>query len=198
VTIAGANELLAGCQDLSGRWRERDAAIIAAMSRPAAQQDGAQIAASRKQLAETENRLAAIETQLERKFPDYAALASPKPLKADEVQQLLGGDEALVFGVSDTELGPTHEEKPSHRSLLRCRSSQRRPMMACSPQVRWHNSSSTRIGWCSPLVTQSPATSPARKHYRGSPARSFMPALGHCLYRIGLPAGLEGWPVWRL
>jgi CHAT domain-containing protein/Tfp pilus assembly protein PilF len=87
-------------RDLSTRWRERDAAIIAAMSRPPTQQDGAQIASLRKQLAETENKLAVIETRLEKEFPDYAALASPKPLKVEEVQQLLGGDEALVFLVS--------------------------------------------------------------------------------------------------
>ncbi|MEI6130375.1 MAG: CHAT domain-containing protein, partial [Planctomycetota bacterium] len=30
-------------------------------------------------------------------FPDYAALASPKPLGAEEAQKLLGADEALVF-----------------------------------------------------------------------------------------------------
>jgi CHAT domain-containing protein len=65
-----------------------------------ARQDAAQIATLRKQLAETENRLAAIEVRLEKEFPDYAALANPKPINAQELQRLLGKDEALVFFLS--------------------------------------------------------------------------------------------------
>ena len=49
------------------------------------------------ELAETESKLAANTARLQREFPDYAALASPTPLKAEDLQQLLGGDEALVF-----------------------------------------------------------------------------------------------------
>ena len=55
------------------------------------------IGALRRELAETESKLTANTARLEREFPEYAALASPKPLKAEEVQQLLGADEALVF-----------------------------------------------------------------------------------------------------
>jgi CHAT domain-containing protein/ribosomal protein S7 len=87
-------------QDLSAMSRNREGAMIAALSRPAAQQDAAQIAALRKQLAEIENRLTAIEARLEKQFPDYAALASPKPINAQELQRLLGKDEALVFVLS--------------------------------------------------------------------------------------------------
>ena len=84
-------------QDLSVRWRTRDAALIAALSQPASKQDAGQIAALRKQVAEAENKLAAIETQLEKEFADYTALANPKPVKAEELQHLLASDEALVF-----------------------------------------------------------------------------------------------------
>ena len=35
--------------------------------------------------------------RLEREFPEYVALATPRPLNAQEVQKLLGSDEALVF-----------------------------------------------------------------------------------------------------
>ena len=41
-----------------------------------------------------------------KEFPDYAALASPKPLKAEEVQTLLGADEALVFFLTGDEESP--------------------------------------------------------------------------------------------
>ena len=42
---------------------------------------------------ETERKLAANKAQLEREFPEYAALANPKPLNTEE----LSADEALVF-----------------------------------------------------------------------------------------------------
>ena len=50
----------------------------------------------RKQIAEIERRLNAIAARIDKEFPDYAALAHPKPLTAEEVQKLLGTDEALV------------------------------------------------------------------------------------------------------
>ena len=51
----------------------------------------------RKQIADTENKIAAVAARLAAEFPDYAALASPKPLKAEEIQSVLGPEEAGVF-----------------------------------------------------------------------------------------------------
>src|SRR5262249_48266767 len=65
--------------------------------KPAQQEDRAAIDALRKEIAEIESRIASVSARLEREFPDYAALASPKPLKAEEIQTLLGADEALLF-----------------------------------------------------------------------------------------------------
>ncbi|MGA6966604.1 MAG: hypothetical protein WBZ51_23695, partial [Xanthobacteraceae bacterium] len=84
-------------QDLSALWRDRDNALLGAVSKPGGQRNQVVIDNIRKQIAETESKLAANKVQLEREFPDYAALANPKPLKAEDVQQLLDGDEALVF-----------------------------------------------------------------------------------------------------
>ena len=84
-------------QDLSAFWRERDKALIEALSKPQGQRNSTLIESIRKQIVDTESTLAANATRLATEFPDYAALASPKPLKAEEVQQLLGADEALVF-----------------------------------------------------------------------------------------------------
>ncbi len=84
-------------QDLSAFWRDRDKALIAALSQPQGQQNATAIDALRRELAATESKLIANTARLEREFPDYAALESPKPLTAEEVQQLLGADEALVF-----------------------------------------------------------------------------------------------------
>ena len=84
-------------QDLSAFWRDRDKALLAALSKPQDQQNPSALGALRRELAQTESKLTANTARLEREFPEYAALASPKPLKAEEVQQLLGADEALVF-----------------------------------------------------------------------------------------------------
>jgi CHAT domain-containing protein/tetratricopeptide (TPR) repeat protein len=99
--FAGGGDFMASLvretQDLSVFWRERDKALIEALSKLEGQRNQTLIDNIRKQIADTERRLVAIAAQLEKEFPEYAALASPKPLKAEEVQQLLGPDEALVF-----------------------------------------------------------------------------------------------------
>jgi CHAT domain-containing protein/tetratricopeptide (TPR) repeat protein len=84
-------------QDLSAQWRDRDKMLIAALSKPENQQDPAGIAMLRQQIAGLEQRLKALQARLESEFPDYAALSDPKPLSAEEVQKLLGDDEAMVF-----------------------------------------------------------------------------------------------------
>ena len=85
-------------QDLAAAWRDQDKALLDALSNPEGQHERARIdAALRKQIAETEGRLNAVAARIDKEFPDYAALAHPKPLTAEEVQKLLGADEALVF-----------------------------------------------------------------------------------------------------
>jgi CHAT domain-containing protein/Tfp pilus assembly protein PilF len=84
-------------QDLSAFRRDRDRALVEALSKQESPSDGAQIDNIRKQIADTESKLAANGTRLEKEFPDYAALSNPKPMKVEEAQKLLGPDEALVF-----------------------------------------------------------------------------------------------------
>jgi len=87
-------------QDLSAAWRERDKALISAVSKPEKQQDRAGIAALRRQIAQLDEKLKANQARLEKEFPDYTALSNPRPLGAEEAQKLLGPDEAMVFLVS--------------------------------------------------------------------------------------------------
>ncbi len=87
-------------QDLAGVARANEKRLLEALSKPDGQRSQVLIDNTRKQIGETGSKLAANAAQLEREFPDYAALASPKPLKAEEVQKLLGADEALVFLLS--------------------------------------------------------------------------------------------------
>jgi tetratricopeptide (TPR) repeat protein len=84
-------------QDLAAAWREQDKALLDALSNPEGRQEQARIDALRRKIAETEGRLNAIAARIDKEFPDYAALADPKPPTPKEVQSLLGADEALVF-----------------------------------------------------------------------------------------------------
>jgi CHAT domain-containing protein/tetratricopeptide (TPR) repeat protein len=99
--FAAGNDALAALvrerQDLSALWRDHDKALIEALSKPEGQHNATLIESIRKQIADTESKLAANTARLEREFPEYAALASPKPLTAEDVQQLLGADEGLIF-----------------------------------------------------------------------------------------------------
>ena len=83
-------------QDLSAAWREKDKALIAALSKPESEQSRGAIEALRKQIAEIDGKLSVNAARLAKEFPDFAALARPKPLAAEELQKLLGGDEVLV------------------------------------------------------------------------------------------------------
>ena len=93
-------------QDLSAVWRDRDQALIEALAKPEGQRSTPLIESIRTQIVDTDRRLAALAARLTAEFPDYAALASPVPLKVEEIQKLLDKDEALVFWLT----GPKHWE----------------------------------------------------------------------------------------
>jgi CHAT domain-containing protein/Tfp pilus assembly protein PilF len=90
-------------QDLSVFRQSREKLLLEALGKPQGEQNPATFARLRKELADTESKLAANTARLEREFPAYADLANPKPLKADDVQQLLGPDEAMVFFLTGDE-----------------------------------------------------------------------------------------------
>jgi hypothetical protein len=78
-------------------WLDLDQRLSDVMSKRETIETRAAAAVLRKQIAELENRRAGTAAQLDRDFPEYAALASPKSLKSDEAKALLGADEALVY-----------------------------------------------------------------------------------------------------
>src|SRR5438132_5003954 len=84
-------------QDLAAAGRDQDKAMLDALSNPDGRHEQARIDALRRKIAETEGRLKAVVARIDKEFPDYATLAHPKSLTAEEVQTLLGADEALVF-----------------------------------------------------------------------------------------------------
>jgi CHAT domain-containing protein/Tfp pilus assembly protein PilF len=96
---AGSGALAAMVRDIQDGAAARqsaDKALVAALSKPEAQQDRAAVEALRRQIGEIDRRIAATSAKLEQQFPDYTALSRPKPLTTVQTQQLLGGDEALV------------------------------------------------------------------------------------------------------
>jgi len=101
VRFAAGNDALAALvresQDLSAAWSDKDKALTAARAVPANQQNRAAIDQLQRDISNIEVRLAATAARLQQQFPEFAALANPKPLKVEEVQRLLGGDEALVY-----------------------------------------------------------------------------------------------------
>jgi CHAT domain-containing protein/Tfp pilus assembly protein PilF len=99
--FAAGNDTLAALvranQDLSAYLRDRNKALVGALSNPSGQSNTARIDEIRKNIADTESKLAANSAQLQTQFPDYAKLASPKPLQIEDAQKVLGPDEALVL-----------------------------------------------------------------------------------------------------
>ncbi|MGE3989716.1 tetratricopeptide repeat protein [Pseudorhodoplanes sp.] len=84
-------------QDQVAARETADKRLIASLSRPEARQDRVAIEALRRQVDEFDARIAAAAARIERQFPDFVALARPKPIKIDEASTLLGPDEALIF-----------------------------------------------------------------------------------------------------
>lgn len=84
-------------QDMRPMLRAVDKQLIAAMGTHGAARNEALIANLRNQVRSIADRLVAINARLERSFPDYVALARPRPLNLADTRKLLGVDEALVF-----------------------------------------------------------------------------------------------------
>jgi CHAT domain-containing protein/lipopolysaccharide biosynthesis regulator YciM len=105
--FASGNDALAALvrqdQDLSAYRRDRERALVEALAKPAEQSNTAQIDTIRRQIEDTERKLAATKARLEKEFPDYAALSNPRPLKVEDAQKLLGPHEALLLFVMGEE-----------------------------------------------------------------------------------------------
>jgi CHAT domain-containing protein/tetratricopeptide (TPR) repeat protein len=96
--FAAGNDALAALiresQDRSAMLRAKKKLLFDAV---AAQGQGGAVEALRNEVVDGQARLTALNARLSREFPGYVALASPRPLKIEEVQQLVGPDEALLF-----------------------------------------------------------------------------------------------------
>jgi CHAT domain-containing protein/tetratricopeptide (TPR) repeat protein len=84
-------------QDLVREWQTGDRRLVAARSAPPSRRNPAGEAALSDRLSAIDTRLAAIDSRLAKGFPEYAALSSPRPISASDVQTNLRADEALVL-----------------------------------------------------------------------------------------------------
>jgi len=83
-------------QDLLGYWRGLDKKLIAELSRPKDKRSPERETRLRADISKAAADLTALDKELSEKFPQYAELANPQPLKVKAVQSLLGNDEAMV------------------------------------------------------------------------------------------------------
>ncbi len=98
-------------QDLVGEWRLKDKLLIQARSRPPAERQADSERQLTGRLFDIDKRLAEIDARFKNDFPDYSALASPRPMSAVKAQAALGDDEALVlFLDTDARFKPLPEE----------------------------------------------------------------------------------------
>ncbi|MGO9483129.1 MAG: tetratricopeptide repeat protein [Rhodomicrobium sp.] len=97
-------------QDLIAEWQARDALRNAALGQEAAKRSPQAEAENTTRQAAIDPRIKEIDAELAAKFPDYAALSSPAPLAAGEVQAQLGAHEALVLFLDLPEGKATPEE----------------------------------------------------------------------------------------
>ena len=97
-------------QDLVEEWRKHDEFRNGLLSIPPDQRNGAAETENNAWMVTTNARVEEIDTELEDKFPDHAALASALPLRIAEVQSLLGEGEALVFFLHTPEVSQTPDE----------------------------------------------------------------------------------------
>ena len=86
-------------QDVVEQHTRLDAALIAALSRPANARNPAEEAALRNDLTAASKHLETLDARIAKEFPAYAELSNPQPVSLEAAQALLGADEALLVYV---------------------------------------------------------------------------------------------------
>ena len=97
-------------QDLLSEWQVRNEALVAAFSQSPKTRNREAEAANAARLKDIAAQIQDIDMRLKDDFAGYAALASPRPVSVEDVQQDLRGDEALIFTLDTTALSPMAEE----------------------------------------------------------------------------------------
>ncbi|MGO9461199.1 MAG: tetratricopeptide repeat protein [Rhodomicrobium sp.] len=97
-------------QDLFTEWQSKDKSLAAARSNPPSARNAAAEQQLLDRLSRIDARIAELDAEIGRGFPDYSALAFPAPLSIVQVQAELRDDEALMLFVATPEWKQTPEE----------------------------------------------------------------------------------------
>ena len=97
-------------QDLVVEWQKRDGLRNGWLGQVPDKRDAKAEAENLSRLDAIDTRVGEIDTTFREKFPDYALLANPAPLSAEDVQAQLRPDEALLLFLDTPEAPPTPEE----------------------------------------------------------------------------------------
>jgi len=93
-------------QDMVEEWQKRDRARIETVSQASDRRDRAAETVNVARLAVVDTRIAEIDKRMVAEFPDYEALARPRPVSVQEVQAQIGADEALVLFLDTAQSTP--------------------------------------------------------------------------------------------
>jgi len=88
-------------QDAVERWQALEANLIGALSKSPEKRNKSDETKQRLALTELGSTISTLDAQFSHSFPEYAALASPEPMKVGAVQSLLREAEALLVYSSD-------------------------------------------------------------------------------------------------
>lgn len=88
-------------QDIADRQRTLDGAFIKALGAPLSERNVKQEHSLRTELVKADEKLKALDQQIDRDYPAYRELTRPNPLTIAETQKLLQPDEALLVYVVD-------------------------------------------------------------------------------------------------
>ncbi len=83
-------------EDAMEQWRSRDATLVQLIGRPRSERDPQHEARLRTELRDLDTKVKGLDAAILRDFPEYAALATPRPATLAEIQSLLRPDEAMV------------------------------------------------------------------------------------------------------
>ena len=97
-------------QDLVNEWQELDKQLMTLAAQSLEARDPRAQQVQRARLAAIDDRIAEIDRNLARDFPEYSALANPEPLSLAEAQAMLHPDEALVMFLDTAQIKPKVEE----------------------------------------------------------------------------------------
>ena len=95
-------------QDAAERMKRDEARIVTTVSQPPDKRNVSAEQTLRDQIAAAQKDIAALDAELDKRFPDYQALTRPEPLTATAVQRLLRPGEAMLLYVFGENIDGEH------------------------------------------------------------------------------------------